>query len=71
MDALRSIPHVSHFSYDQALEALSELMAPEGKGLFTGLTHEMEHDDIDRYIKSKTNLDISCAFDGLKIVLND
>jgi phosphoribosyl 1,2-cyclic phosphodiesterase len=70
MDALRTKPHVSHFSYDQSIEALTELMALDGQGYFTGLTHELDHDDIDKYIKSKTPLNIRCAFDGMKLVLN-
>jgi phosphoribosyl 1,2-cyclic phosphodiesterase len=78
MDALRSksffnlgAKHQSHFSFDQSIEAINELCAPGGIGLFTGLTHDLDHDEINDWIKSQhsgtANVKVMCAYDGMKI----
>jgi hypothetical protein len=46
------------------------LLDPQvGRGYFTGLTHEMDHQDLNEWInQNKTStLHIECGYDGMRI----
>jgi hypothetical protein len=71
MDALKSKPHASHFSHQQAVDACVELLSPGGKAYLTGFTHEKDHDELNRWLADKCppGVHIECCYDGQKIVL--
>lgn len=68
-------PQPPHFSFQQALDACRQALAPGGTGYFTGVTHEFEHSKIDEWIAG--NMDSAeqftaiCSYDGLVIPLGD
>jgi phosphoribosyl 1,2-cyclic phosphate phosphodiesterase len=41
IDGLKPEPHISHFGFAQALEAVNELLTGPAKAYFTGLGHNM------------------------------
>jgi hypothetical protein len=74
MDALKSVPHSSHFSYQESLDHLQELLPDHGRGYFTGLTHELDHEELNNWIQKhqkRSNLHIECGYDGQKIQIED
>ena len=62
---------MSHFSFKESLDACLELIKPGGKGYFTGLTHAIDHDQVNRYIQENMSnhkaldIHVECAYDGL------
>ena len=76
MDALKPEAFISHFSFKQSLDAILEILGNNssggGRGFFTGLSHELEHDEINNWIDEKNkNKDvfIECCYDGMQIKL--
>lgn len=64
VNALRREPHISHFTFQQAIELMQEL-APE-QAYLTHISHQLgRHNDVEKELPSF----ISLAWDGLKIVL--
>jgi len=63
LGALRYIPHVKHFSIDQALHVVKQLK-PQ-KAYFTHMCHDIEHEEDSR----KLPAGVEFAFDGLEIEL--
>jgi phosphoribosyl 1,2-cyclic phosphate phosphodiesterase len=64
LNALRKEPHISHFTFSQAIELMKELQ-PE-KGYFTHISHQLGiHEEVEKELPSF----ISLAYDGLKIEL--
>jgi len=63
LGALRYIPHVKHFSIDQALHIVRQLK-PQ-KAYFTHMCHDIEHEKDSR----KLPAGVEFAFDGLEIEL--
>jgi phosphoribosyl 1,2-cyclic phosphate phosphodiesterase len=62
LNALRRKEHVSHFTFEQAIELMKELK-PE-KGYFTHISHQLgRHKDVSKELPSFIDL----AHDGLKI----
>jgi phosphoribosyl 1,2-cyclic phosphate phosphodiesterase len=66
LGALRKRPHPTHFSFDEALEALKKTGAK--KAYFTHLCHEHSHREIADYC-SHSGLNVEPAFDGLEIAV--
>ncbi|KAJ3329359.1 hypothetical protein HDU91_003882 [Kappamyces sp. JEL0680] len=64
MDALKDIPHTSHFSFEQAIDAIHQV-CQNGVGFFTGMMHLFDHDVIyQEFIKKgkqKDGVDIHVA----------
>jgi phosphoribosyl 1,2-cyclic phosphate phosphodiesterase len=65
VDALRTAPHPTHFSLDEALAAAAQLRAKE-----TWLTHLSHENDVDA-ISRTLPPGVRMAWDGLRISLND
>jgi phosphoribosyl 1,2-cyclic phosphate phosphodiesterase len=61
IDALRYTPHVTHFNFEQAIEASQKTGAKQT--YFTHMTHDILHDEDD----SKLPHGINLAYDGLTI----
>jgi phosphoribosyl 1,2-cyclic phosphate phosphodiesterase len=66
LGALRRRPHSTHFSFDEAFDALKKISANEA--YFTHLCHEHSHREITDYC-SRSGLNVKPAFDGLQIVV--
>jgi phosphoribosyl 1,2-cyclic phosphate phosphodiesterase len=62
--ALRVRPHPTHFSFDQAVEAVKKSGAKEA--YLTHLCHDHSHEEITAYCV-RTGLNVLPAFDGLRI----
>ncbi|KAJ1843411.1 hypothetical protein LPJ70_003398 [Coemansia sp. RSA 2708] len=70
LDALMWTPHISHFSFNEAVDEV-RYFKPE-RALFTDFCHRMEHSEVEKCcekIKKDEGLSISPAYDGLKINL--
>ena len=65
VDALRTAPHPTHFSLDEALATAAQLRAKE-----TWLTHLSHENDVDA-ISRTLPPGVRMAWDGLRISLND
>ncbi|PIA14843.1 hypothetical protein COEREDRAFT_103269 [Coemansia reversa NRRL 1564] len=68
LDTLRWTPFMSHFSYSEALSEVRNLK-PQ-RTLLVGFCHRVDHADMEVLSKehmAKENLDISAAFDGLRL----
>jgi phosphoribosyl 1,2-cyclic phosphate phosphodiesterase len=65
LGALRDRPHPTHFSFDQAVEALKKAGAKEA--YLTHLCHDHSHEEITAYC-GRTGLNVLPAFDGMRIV---
>ncbi len=64
LNALRREPHISHFTFEQAIELVKELN-PE-KAYFTHISHQLGlHADVQKELPANIEL----AYDGLKIKL--
>lgn len=61
LDALRSTPHVSHFSLDEAI-AVSERLTPK-QTVFTHLSHDFDYDTVNAMLPETMEL----AYDGMRI----
>jgi phosphoribosyl 1,2-cyclic phosphate phosphodiesterase len=65
LNALRKEKHISHFTFDEAIEMANELGAK--KTYFTHISHQLGlHDDVSKELPSTIEL----AHDGLEIVVN-
>jgi phosphoribosyl 1,2-cyclic phosphate phosphodiesterase len=65
VDALQVACHLSHFSRDEACALIKELV-PNGKGYLTGISHKMEHEELQSWLL-ESYPQIKCAYDGLCI----
>ncbi|MFT5302549.1 MAG: phosphoribosyl 1,2-cyclic phosphate phosphodiesterase [Mariniblastus sp.] len=63
LDALRPEPHVTHFSIDQAVEAIQKL-APK-QAYFTHCACKIDYDAVNEYVPDG----IEVGYDGLQIAL--
>lgn len=64
LNALRREPHISHFTFDQAIALVKELKP--GKAYFTHISHQLgTHELLTRELPANIEL----AFDGLQIVI--
>lgn len=63
VDALRPVPHPTHFSLDDALEAVRDLEA--GEAWLTHLGHENDHAALEAALPAGVRV----AFDGLRLDL--
>jgi phosphoribosyl 1,2-cyclic phosphate phosphodiesterase len=66
LGALRNRPHPTHFSFDEAVEALKRAGAK--RAYFTHFCHEHSHREITDYC-DRSGLNVKPAFDGLEIVI--
>jgi phosphoribosyl 1,2-cyclic phosphate phosphodiesterase len=64
LGALRVRPHPTHFSFDEAFEALKKTGAKTA--FLTHLCHEHSHREITDYC-NRSGLKVTPAFDGLKV----
>ena len=74
MDALKSEPHASHFSYQQALDTLMSILIPNGIGYFTGFCHNDSHDTIQEWVdshKPRKDVDVFVSYDFLHVSLDN
>jgi phosphoribosyl 1,2-cyclic phosphodiesterase len=72
IDGLRPAPHRSHFGFGQTIDACNELMSTPGNAYLTGIGHNMEHDEINKWLSKqsiKDGLTIECGYDGQECVL--
>ncbi|KAI8915875.1 beta-lactamase-like protein [Gorgonomyces haynaldii] len=64
-------PHKSHWSHQEALDALRQYLKKGGTGYFTGFTHELLHTDLEKWVQSQITKDdgfqVEIAYDGLQI----
>ncbi|KAJ1340232.1 hypothetical protein BSLG_005118 [Batrachochytrium salamandrivorans] len=72
IDGLGVVPHSSHFSFDQAVQECILALARGGNGYFTGLSHSMDHDELNVYLASQqaikdAGIHIEAGFDGQRI----
>ncbi|KAH6565548.1 hypothetical protein BASA62_007206 [Batrachochytrium salamandrivorans] len=72
IDGLGVVPHSSHFSFDQAVQECILALACGGNGYFTGLSHSMDHDELNVYLASQqaikdAGIHIEAGFDGQRI----
>ena len=66
LNALRKDKHVSHFNLNEAIQLVEELKP--GKAYLTHISHQLGlHDEVNKSLPSN----IRCAYDGLKVVLED
>lgn len=64
LNALRKEPHLSHFTFDEAVKLVEEIR-PE-KAYFTHISHQLGlHDEVKKELPSTIEL----AYDGLKITI--
>jgi phosphoribosyl 1,2-cyclic phosphate phosphodiesterase len=63
VDALRPLPHPTHFSVDEALSAIRE--ADAGQAFLTHLGHENDHQSLDMELPDR----VGVAWDGMRIDL--
>lgn len=61
LDAVRPLPHSTHFGLQQALDVIAELKPR--RALLTHLSHQMEHDSINAQLPAGVEL----AYDGQRI----
>ncbi|MBS0210254.1 MAG: MBL fold metallo-hydrolase [Planctomycetes bacterium] len=64
LDALRTRPHATHFSLDEALEVVNRVKP--GRAYFTHISHELEHAATNARLPAHVEL----AYDGLRIPLS-
>lgn len=65
-----TVPHASHFSLDQSIEAAKQVNA--FKTYFVGFTHRVDHYQLEKDLKKleeSEGLRISPTYDGLKLSL--
>lgn len=64
LNALRKEPHISHFTFDQAVALVKELNPR--KAYFTHISHQLgKHEDIAKELPS--NIELAC--DGLQLII--
>ena len=67
LDGLRRRPHRTHFTLDRAVEEI-ELLRPQ-KTYLTHISHEIDHQESNAYLKTLTTLPVELAWDQLVISL--
>lgn len=75
LDGLHDKPHRSHFSIDQSVEQVLKVLPPGGVGYLTGFTHRVFHDDLEKELKERKDINdagvkIFPAYDGLLVNVN-
>jgi phosphoribosyl 1,2-cyclic phosphate phosphodiesterase len=76
VDALQPGAYLSHFSFSQAFESCKTTIIKGGRGYFTGLNHQVLHEDVELFIQNENlklgdrSVNVFCAYDGLVIELN-
>jgi phosphoribosyl 1,2-cyclic phosphate phosphodiesterase len=65
LDALRDVPHPTHFSLAQAVETARKINP--GRTLFTHMAHQLEHEETNRNLPPGMAL----AFDGQVVEFNE
>lgn len=66
VNALRKLPHISHFNLEQALDFI-RIAEPE-KAYFTHISHDLDHNETMAELKDmKSNTSVELAYDGLTI----
>ena len=64
LNALRREPHLSHFTFSEAIELVKELNP--GKAYFVHMAHQLGlHDEVSKELPSNIEL----AFDGLQLII--
>jgi phosphoribosyl 1,2-cyclic phosphate phosphodiesterase len=64
LNALRREPHISHFTFSEAIEVVREL-APK-KAYFTHISHQL---GLHELVNGELPANIELAFDGLQVVV--
>lgn len=64
IDGLRRRPHKTHFTHEQAVQEIERLKPVQS--YLTHVSHEIDHDDANRALKSMTSLHVELAYDGLR-----
>jgi phosphoribosyl 1,2-cyclic phosphodiesterase len=67
-----TIPHASHFSLDQSIEAARQVKA--SKTYYVGFAHRVDHYDLEKDLKkleATEGLRVAPAYDGLKVSLEN
>lgn len=68
LNALRREPHISHFTFDEAIQLVKELK-PQ-KAYFTHISHQLGlHEDLNKELHSLAGDGIELAIDGLQIIV--
>ncbi len=67
IDGLRNRPHNTHFTQEQAVLEI-ESINPK-KSYLTHISHEIDHQTANQYLKTLTNADVELAYDQLIIEL--
>ena len=64
LNSLRKEPHISHFTFDQAIDLVKELNPR--KAYFTHISHQLGlHEEVTKELP----LNIELAFDGLQLII--
>lgn len=63
IDGLRERPHSTHFSVEQAIQEIKELKPK--KAYLTHISHELDHEEINRKLSKIKDTDIELAFDEM------
>jgi phosphoribosyl 1,2-cyclic phosphate phosphodiesterase len=66
LNALRREKHVSHFNLEEAIGLVEELKP--AKAYFTHISHQL---GLHHEVENELPPNIHCAYDGLKVELND
>jgi phosphoribosyl 1,2-cyclic phosphodiesterase len=71
MDGLKHTPHQSHFSYQQGFDACVELVQANGRGYLTGLSHHMDHDELESWLATLDGkgVTVKVCYDGQLITI--
>ncbi|KAL2913249.1 hypothetical protein HK105_207251 [Polyrhizophydium stewartii] len=75
VDALHPEPHSSHFSFSQAIQECLYALPKGGHGFFTGLSHNVLHDDLNKYLAADerirtAGITVEVGYDGQRIPIN-
>ena len=67
LDGLRHRPHMTHFTFDGALQALDKIQPK--KAYLTHISHDSLHEETNQYLKENSSIDVELAYDNLEILL--
>lgn len=65
IDAVRFLPHPTHFNLDEALEVI-EILQPE-RAYLTHICHDLDHETVSEMLPENVHL----AYDGLRVKIED
>lgn len=68
LDALRHRPHGAHFTVEESVQQL-ERIKPR-KAYLTHLSHELDYEETNRFLKEKSNIDVELAYDTMEVELH-